>query len=177
MKKIYQVVAVAAMLFVPFMVSVPVSAQSEGEINNTGPGSNNEIAIKEDYKCEVDNSNVVIINNKTNQNAGSGTVTVEGNGTGGGAVSGSVSNNNQATFNVKIENGACLIESVVPQPQPQPENPQESTPGRGEAPVQPTQSATPKALPVTSGDTAPIIFLVGSLVATGALVFAYRRLF
>ncbi len=172
MKKIYQVIAVAALLFVPFMVSEPVSAQT---IENTGPGSNNEVVVKEDYKCEVDNSNVIIINNKTNQNAGSGTVSVEGNGTGGGAVSGSVSNNNQATFNVKIENGTCLIESVVPQPQP--ETPEEPTPGRGEAPVQPTQNVTPKALPVTSGDTAPVIFLVGSLVATGALVFAYRRLF
>ena len=178
MKRIYQLAVVAAVLLAPLAASTPASAAFKCEVGFTGPNSENLCISEETFECTVTNTNNVTITNSNNQTAASGTVTVE-NGTGGGALSGTASNNNNATFNVSIDNSnetqPCVVTASVPATET-PETPEEPEPGKGET-VQPTQTATPTALPVTSGDTAPVIFLVSGLTVLGALVFAYRRLY
>lgn len=172
MKRIYQLAVVAAVLVAPFVVDVPASAQS---VDNTGPGSSNEIDEEQNYTCEVENENTVVINGETVQVSTSGDANNEGNTEGGSSTTGSATNSSGTNFNVTITNGETCVAAVVPEPET-PEEPEEPTPGAGET-VQPTQTATPTALPVTSGETAPMIFLLSGLAVLGGLAVAYRRLF
>lgn len=181
MKRVYQVAIVAVLLLAPAVVSLPAQAQADCEISNTGPGSENECSVEQNYTCEVVNSNTVKINGETVQVSTSGDTDNNDNTDGGNATTGTATNSSGTAFNVTIRNGESCEVAVAPTPEPPvtPETPEEPTPGRGgaSAPVQPAQKVTPAALPVTSGDTAPLIFLTGSIAVVAALAVAYRRLF
>lgn len=182
MKSLLQFVAVALVaVFVPVTISLPAAAQTEPDCSIVGNGANsdNDCDIKDSYRCTIDNNNKITIVNTEDQTSVSGNAGVVGNGTGSDAVTGSASNNSNVTFNVVIENGAdenerlCTVASVVPvPPTPEPETPE--TP---ETPVQPTQKAMPKALPVTSGSSAPVVMTsLGGLAVVAGIIVAYRRL-
>lgn len=177
MKRIYQLAVVAALLIAPLALSTPTFAAFKCEVGFTGPSSDNKCTSEQEFTCDIQNENTIKINDSNEQEAATGTADVSGNTTGGNAVSGSASNSNGATYNFTVtnngENNVCLAHKVVPATEV-PETPEE--PGKGEI-VQPAQTATPTALPVTSGDTAPAIFLFGGLAVLGALAFAYRRLY
>ena len=179
MKRIYQLAVVAGLLVAPFMVSTPAAAAFECEVGFTGPNSENMCVSEQEYTCDIENETTIRINDSTEQEAATGTADVSGNTSGGDAVSGSASNSSGTTYNFTVTNNGetnvCLANKVVPATET-PETPEEPEPGKGET-VQPTQTATPTALPVTSGDTAPAIFLFGGLAVLGALAFAYRRLY
>lgn len=182
MKKVYRVAVVVMLMFAPLIaLGQPVLAvDAQCEISDTGPESNNECEVNQEYTCEISENNHVTIKNSNGQEVGSGNVEVGENGSGAGAVSGSASNENDTTFNVTITNSdTCEVAVVPPTETPEtPENPETETPGRGEvpAPVQPSQDVTPTALPVTSAGRASVFFLVGGTIAIGVLVAVYRRL-
>lgn len=172
MKQLFKAVAVtAAAFFIPMTVSMPVSAASTCGIGYTGPDSQNMCTSEVKYECSVKNNNDVTIVNTTTQESISGHVTNSGNQNGGNSTSGTVTNSNGATFNVTIMNGSdvCVAKAVVPATE---------TPEAPTTPVKPTQNATPKALPVTSGNSqAPaVLALAGSIVGVAGITFAYRKL-
>ena len=173
MKKISQLAVIAAVLLVPFIVSGPALAQSS--IDDTGNNSDNEIDTSQSYTCTVGNENNVIINGETVQVSTSGNANNEGNTNGGSATTGTATNSSGTNFTVTIKNDRTCDVAVVPEP----ETPETPSGGSGESstPVQPSNNVTPKALPVTSGDTAPVVFMVAGLAAVAGLALAYRRLF
>jgi len=187
MKRIY-LVSAAVTLFGAIWVSVPAAAQADCEVGPTGPDSQNICESAEDYQCSIQNENLVIINNTTKQEAYSGKASSINNGSGGSASSGSVTNNTGTTFTVSISNGGgsenepatCVVSAVAPAPAPEnPETPKTPEPGRGEtgAPVTPSRTVTPQALPVTSGNQTGLVLIFAgsaSLVALAAVL--YRRL-
>lgn len=166
MKKLSKVVAVAALILTPFIFSGAAQAQqADCDISNTGPGSNNQCTISDDYECSVDNDNNVVIVNQNGQTVASGTVNNSGNTGGGNSTSGTVSNTNTGTFTVVITNGdsdegVCAVTSVTP-----------VTPVVPDTPVQPTTGGGAAVLPKTSGDTTlPILATVaGSLTVLAIL--------
>lgn len=75
-----------------------------GEIDTTGPDSENKIEFKNEVDIDVDNDNDVEINNDTEQTARSGDATVSRNTSGGGASTGDASNINTSEFVINISN-------------------------------------------------------------------------
>lgn len=153
-KQLIKIVAVAVFTLTPFVFSGAAQAQqADCTINNTGPGSNNQCTISEDYQCSIDNENNVEIVNENDQSVTSGTANVSGNTGGGNATSGTVSNTNGTTFTITIINGdsdepSCVVTAVTP-----------VTPVVPDTPVQPTQGGGAAVLPHTSGDTVPSVLL------------------
>ncbi len=80
------------------------TASFDGSIENTGPGSNNEVDFEYDFDVDVDNDTNIDINNDVNQDADSGDAEVRGNTNGGSATSGSVSNTSSSSFTVHVSN-------------------------------------------------------------------------
>lgn len=182
MKKVNVLAVIAGLVVLPLLASDSVSAEFKCEIGFTGPNSNNECVSEQQYTCEIENNNQITINDNTQQEAATGNAKIEDNTSGGGAVSGTAKNSSGTTYNFTVSNSGeskvCVANKVVPASET-PEAPANPAPGRGEsaAPVQPSQKVTPAALPVTSGTTAPVIVLTGTVVATGLLALAYRKLF
>lgn len=163
MKKLSKVIAVAAVILTPFIFSGAAQAQEAScEITNTGPGSNNQCTISEEYECNVTNDNNVTIVNQNDQTSTSGTVNNSGNTSGGSATSGTVTNTNGTVFNVTITNGeTCVVTAVTP-PAPTPT----PTPEVKGATVQPTKGGGAAVLPATSGDNAlPMLAIVATSLA------------
>lgn len=91
-------------LALPVLCLASVGSVSAASINNTGPGSNNQVRDN-----NTRNSNITCINNtnvksNNNQSSNSGSANNSGNTNGGGASSGSSSNSNNSSTTV---NGGC----------------------------------------------------------------------
>ena len=95
---------VIAIVFALAFGTGAVLATHEANITNTGPGSDNTIVFNNDCDVAVVNSNNVIIDVASSQDANSGHATVDGNTTGGGASSGDASNENSTSFEFVINN-------------------------------------------------------------------------
>lgn len=168
MKRTYQLLAAAIVaILVPLAASVPASAASTCDVGFTGPDSQNLCTSVETFECTVRNENIITINNTNTQTGVSGQALSNGNTTSGGATSGTVTNTNGTTFAVTIVNNTeegseepaiCTAAVIVPAT---------VTPET----VTPVTPATPKALPVTSGDpTLAIIAAITGVVGIAALV-------
>lgn len=96
MKKVFKSLVAGVVTF--SMLGGAASAQ----INNTGPGSNNQINNNNTSNTTTSNSTVCILSSTSNQGASSGGSNVSGNTSGGSATSGSASNSNTA-------NGSCAV--------------------------------------------------------------------
>jgi hypothetical protein len=179
MKRLNQLLlAVAVAVLVPFVAVTPTHAASTCDIGFTGPNSQNMCTSVQTYDCTVTNTNTVTIANTNSQQGASGQVNVSGNTSGGNGVSGSVSNSSGTTYAVTIINadpaiptsGTCTAAIVVPAN----ETPETVVPTQPAAP-------TPRALPVTSGDSTltAVALIAGSVVGAAALSIAalalYRR--
>jgi len=75
-----------------------------GSITNTGPDSVNKVKSEKSVRINVDNNNNIHIYNSNDQAAKSGDAEVTHNTTGGDATSGSVTNTNSSTFEVRVTN-------------------------------------------------------------------------
>lgn len=167
MKKLSQILAVAAILLAPFAISTGASAGSTCQVGyhlGTGPDSTNVCISDIEYECTVqDDTNIAIVN-QNGQEATSGEVELEGNTSGGFSGSGSATNDNTLTFNVTVSNeGVCEVAAttpviVTPEVTPTP------------APVATTTKTTPAVLPNTNSDaTASYIVILASVLGIGAI--------
>lgn len=177
MKRMYQLIAAAIVtLLVPLAASMPVSAAATCDVGYTGPNSQNMCTSVQTYDCTVENNNIITIDNTSTQVGVSGAALNNSNTVSGGATSGTVTNGNGTVFSVVITNGTattqdpktCSAAVVIPAT---------TTPET----VVPTVKETPKALPVTSGDStlsvlATTVGITGvvALVTAGAAV-VHRR--
>lgn len=79
-----------------------------GEINTTGPDSENTIKDESSVRFDVHNDNDVNVGNMNHQEARSGSAEVEDNTTGGNATSGEARNENWTEANVTVDNSAGM---------------------------------------------------------------------
>jgi hypothetical protein len=77
---------------------------SLGNINETGPDSNNTISSKVSNKVVEVNNNDLTVTSTNCQNASTGNATVAGNTTGGSATSGSASNTSSSSVDFDVTN-------------------------------------------------------------------------
>jgi hypothetical protein len=170
MKKLSQILAVAAILLAPFAISTGVGATTYTcQTDFTGPDSNNICTSTTRFECTANNQNTIAIVTDNTQNAVSGTVDLVGNASGGSAGSGTANNDNNLTFNVTVTNTTvgdaqhqvCAVVATVPATP-------EVTPTP--TPVVTTTKAAPKVLPNTNSDaTAGFIVTLAALLGIGAI--------
>ncbi len=173
MKTLKQLLAVAAVIVSPLVMTLPASAtDSDCTISNTGPGSNNTCTVEAKYTCEVDNQNKVTVKDENGQVAGSGSATTSGNTTGGSATSGSATNSNGTTFTISIENENCVVTNVAAPvtPTPNPVNGLGAVGGGAGAGAVAAAAPRPTVLPNTSGENFALVGLAiaGALAAVAA---------
>lgn len=112
--------AMAGLLVGTILTTTTVSAV-EGDITNTGPGSNNQITYNVNDSCYVTSNNNVYLTSSNQQIGTSGQVTIDSNTNSGTATSGNVGNANEAVIVGTITNaGACAVVAVTPTPTPTP---------------------------------------------------------
>jgi hypothetical protein len=170
-KRLTQVFA-AALLAITFSGGA-IFAQST--IENTGPGSTNEINHNNNCEADIDNDTDINIDNNNDQNANSGNnnseegssnggnATNNGNTTGGNSGSGDASNDNNTDVNIDVDNSTgnpCLPCEDCDE---QPETPTTTTPEEPGNPSNPGEvagittaavgGADIAALPYTAGET------------------------
>lgn len=75
-----------------------------GTINNTGPSSNNQVSFNDSHVMTVSSTNMVQVENNTEQCAESGDARVSGNTTGGNATSGAASNTSNTSTSLVLTN-------------------------------------------------------------------------
>lgn len=179
MSKLKSIIAAAALVAtMPFAMSASVSAtDADCTITNTGPGSNNTCTTNNNYRCEVENDNVVVYDSNNQQVAQSGDASGTGNTSGGNATSGSATNSNGTTFNYTVTNEGCTVSSVVtPTPTPTPTAPVGGSGAAGgeAAPV----AAKPTVLAKTSGENFAgyVAALIAVLAVAAAGVRSYALL-
>lgn len=177
MRKLKSLIAVAAVLALPFLVPVSASAtDSSCTISNTGPGSDNTCTVKEDYTCSVDNDNKIVVKDENDQVAGSGSATSSGNTSGGNATSGSASNENGTTFDIAIDNeGGCVVTKVTNPvtPTPTPAQPVGGLGGAGGAGAVAAVAPRPTVLANTSGENIAAI-VAAAILALGVATAGIR---
>lgn len=124
--------AMAGLLVGTMLTTTTVSAV-EGDITNTGPGSNNQITYNVNDSCYVTSNNNVYLTSSNQQIGTSGQVTIDSNTNSGTATSGDVGNANEAVIVGTITNaGACAVVAVTPTPTPTP-TPIPEQPGKVES--------------------------------------------
>ncbi len=77
---------------------------SLGDIDTTGPDSNNTISSRVTNRVNITNNNNVSVSNDNYQRASTGDASVSGNTTGGSATSGSASNTNSSSVTLSVTN-------------------------------------------------------------------------
>jgi len=82
----------------------PSSGPSLGDINTTGPDSNNTISSHVTNTATITNNNNIKVSNSSQQSASSGDARVSDNTTGGSATSGNASNTNDTTVTLSVTN-------------------------------------------------------------------------
>lgn len=100
MKKLLTILALPVLSF----ASVGTVA-AQGNINNTGPGSNNQVTNNRTSNFVCVNNNNANVKSNNNQSSNSGSANNSGNTNGGGATSGSASNRNSSNTNISVNNG------------------------------------------------------------------------
>jgi hypothetical protein len=117
-------IAVVALLF-----STSSILAQDAVIENTGPGSTNEIIVGgpedcepgQEYRydeqessgscadiiCDVDNNTNIDIDNDTDQDATTGDAGVDGNTTGGSGTTGDAGNDNNTDIDISVDNNGC----------------------------------------------------------------------
>lgn len=83
---------------------------ARGDIDTTGPRSNNEIRHNSRVDLEVDNRNDLDLRNRTEQSASSGDATVRFNTTGGEAETGSATNESTVDAWIEVDNSGAAGE-------------------------------------------------------------------
>lgn len=100
--KMLQVVGVSLLSIV--MIGGSVFAQDSGTIENTGPGSDNEIEISEECRVLIENNTNIKFENNNPQTSESGGAEVDNNTEGGDAISGDATNESNVEINVGVSN-------------------------------------------------------------------------
>ena len=137
-----------------------------GDIDTTGPNSNNQITFNTGDSCYIINTNTIYLTNTNQQISNTGQVSVTGNTGSANATSGDAGNINNATFQGVITNtGTCGAAPVV-----QPQTPVTPTPTPEQPQVQSAQ--TTAAAPQVKAPVGGVAAGVGSTDTTGALVGA-----
>lgn len=114
---------------------VAAATEQNCDINNTGPGSNNQCEVNATQTCKLElvegknpcnftanqtckvvNNTLVSIGNTNVQNATSGQGIVTQNTNGGSANTGNANNNNSTTTAVGITNGSACVITVADTP-------------------------------------------------------------
>lgn len=176
MNTLKQLLAVAAVIVSPLVVTLPASAVTDGSISNTGPGSNNTIVDNSNFSCKIENDNKIVVTGTNSQTGVTGNGTVTGNTEGGDATSGSASNSNGAEFEVSIVNGedgsSCEVTKAsvpVAATPTQPVNGLGAAGGSGAGAVA-AAAPRPTVLPKTSGENFALVGLAiaGVLAAVAA---------
>lgn len=174
----------AAILCAALLSPATVSASPANcDINQTGPGSNNQCTVEENTTCEVNNNTGIDIDNDNQQNTESGNGSVGGNTEGGGASSGDAGNKNETGVGVGVDNGGC-------EPEKAPGKGAGPTPVDNGSPVKGTEKCTDNddsdVCPIAGGkgggftilpDTAAVspVALVGmAALALGGIALASR---
>lgn len=83
------------------------AAQSNDNINNTGPGSTNVIDHSNNNSCDVNNDTDVDLNNNNPQDSNSGNVDNNNNTSSGNSNSGNSGNSSNTDVNVDVNNSGC----------------------------------------------------------------------
>lgn len=173
MKKLQQTLMLIALLVAPFAITAtPVSAAT-CQVGFTGPDTNNLCVSEDKYTCEIDNNNNIVVTNSNDQKVASGNATTGGNGDGGAAQSGSVTNDNNVTFDFTIKNAPegeeesiCRIvmaSTPVTPEQPVVEVSKEVVPA-------PEKKAAPVLAKTSANSTIAIVASVLGVALAGALV-------
>lgn len=188
MNKLKSTLIIFALALSPLAIGAPASATTEAvgtcpegfELSKTGPDSTNVCVSVEEFTCEIDNDNNVIVNGENNQEAASGTVEVGENGTGGGALSGNASNNNDVNFDITIENGVegsdvCSVVATVPViPPVVPEEEKKPEPAPEKKPVPAPEKKAAPVLAKTAGDSTMTV--IASVLGVAAVVLASLKI-
>jgi hypothetical protein len=82
-------------------------AAAQATIEQTGPGSDNQVKIKNIVVCKTVNKNNIVTLNLTAQKSKTGKAKVKWNTTGGSAVSGSALNANATTTSTDVTNNSA----------------------------------------------------------------------
>jgi len=99
-----QLYRAAAATVLGLSLSTGVVAADTGNINNTGPGSSNNIHSHVRIKNKVHNTNTVTASNTSDQSAYSGDAKVKNNTTGGNAKTGDATNDNSTMADLTVTN-------------------------------------------------------------------------
>ncbi len=188
MNKLKSTLVILALALSPLAIGAPVGAVTQAtgtcpagfELSNTGPDSTNICVSVEEFTCEIDNNNKVIVTGENDQKAASGTVKVDENGIGGGALSGNASNNNNVNFDITIENGVegssiCSVVATVPViPPVVPEEEKKPEPAPEKKPVPAPEKKPAPALAKTTGDST--MTAITSVLGVAAVVLASLKI-
>ncbi len=176
MKKLSQILAMAAIFLAPLVVGNTAFAASTCQVGYTGPDSSNLCTSVTAYTCTATNDNTIAIVTENGQTATSGSVDLTNNNSGGSAGTGNATNNNNVSFNVTVTNKVCSVVATIPATVT-PVTPEEPKPVVIVAP----SNVTPKALPYTSGNSmSENLGIIAATLGIGAVsiclaVLAYRR--
>jgi len=104
MKK--QLYRAAAATVLGLSLTTGIVAADTGNIDTTGPNSNNSIRSHVTNRNTVRNTNDIDVNNSNHQTARTGYASVRGNTFGGDATTGSASNDNSTSADISVDNSS-----------------------------------------------------------------------
>ncbi len=160
MKKLLKILS-AAVISTAFIGSFASAATcDEIVVNNTGPGSNNQVVCNVTVDVTVTCTNGTYLLNSNSQSAVSGAVNNQGNTSGGAAISGNATNENGQTVAIGSQCGPATTTTTNEEP------------GRGAAGGG-AGAAMPDVLPNTASVSTETI-VIGSLLVAAAVIALSR---